>query len=45
MSNDPQISIQVQAVTLLAACITVATLSFLVTWTFFETLGAWRWPL
>lgn len=23
----------------------VAALSFVVTWGFFETLGAWRWPM
>lgn len=44
MRNIPNIPIQVQAITLLAACISTAALAFLVTWVFFETLGAWRWP-
>lgn len=45
MRNGSNIPIVVQAVTLLAACVSTAMISFLVTWAFFETLGTWRWPL
>lgn len=39
------ISPKLQALAWLLSCACCAAISFAVTWGFFETLGAWRWPL
>lgn len=39
-----RLSVKVQLLAWLSSLLVVALLSFAVTWTFFETLGTWRWP-
>lgn len=36
--------VHVQFIAWLLSCVCCALISFAVTWGFFETLGAWRWP-
>lgn len=40
-----EVSTRVHVVAWLASMFATALISFAVTWAFFETAGAWRWPL